>query len=319
MQTPSSSPIIELSHVTRLYKTVIGVNDLNVQLSVGSYGLVGPNGAGKSTLIGLLTGALKPTRGTVRVFGADPAEDRQVCQRMGVCPATELLLPRTPALDWVTELLMVSGYNFREARKRAKESLERTGIKDDMYRPIGSYSLGMRQRVKLAQAIAHDPQLLILDEPFNGLDPVGRFEMNELLRQWISNGKTLILASHVLPEVEAVTDAFLLIFGGRLLATGTTEELRSIVADLPQQVTVTGSDVARLAGRLANESWVESMQLSSDRGSLKIEARHAEQLLTALNRWIAEDSVNVTRMTGATGDLSSLFDILTRRHRGYAR
>lgn len=316
-QAPSA--VIELNHVTRLYNTVIGVNDLHLTIPQGSYGLVGPNGAGKSTLIGLLTGALQPTRGEVRVFGINPLREPRVLRRIGICPASELLLPRTPAIDWVTELMMVGGFSLAEARARSIEALRYTGMADAMHLPIGSYSLGMRQRVKLAQAIAHDPDLLILDEPFNGLDPVGRFEMNQFLRQWTGRGKTLILASHVLAEVEMVTDAFLLIYGGRLLAQGTTEELRRIVADLPQQMTLSGPDVARLSGRLAAAPWVESMQLSADRQSLRIEARHADELLTQLNRWIIEDRITVTKMVGAEGDLSSLFDILTRRHRGYAR
>lgn len=314
-----TAPIIQLKNVSRLYKTVIGVNDLNVELSQGSYGLVGPNGAGKTTLIGLLTGALRPTSGEVRIFGKDPTRHPDVLRKIGVCPASELLIPRTPAIDWVTELMMISGFSYSESKQRAIAALTRTGMEKSMHLPLGSYSLGMRQRVKLAQAIAHDPELLILDEPFNGLDPVGRFEMNQLLKEWTDEGKTLLLASHVLPEVELITDAFLLIFGGRLLATGNHAELRNIVADLPQQFILSGPDVANLTGRLASAPWVESIQLSQDRQSLRIEARHAEQLIEQLNSWIVEDRVTVNRMVGAEGDLSSLFEVLTRRHRGITR
>lgn len=179
--------------------------------------------------------------------------------------------------------------------------------------------MGMRQRVKLAQAIAHDPDLLILDEPFNGLDPLGRLEMTELLQEWIGGERTLILASHILPEVESVTDAFLLIYGGRLLASGTAIELRELVAELPQQVTLVGEDVDRLAGRLADQPWVDGVQLSADRRTLRIEARRAAELYRNLTHWIASDSLRVERMTGAEGELSSLFAVLTRRHRGRAR
>jgi ABC-2 type transport system ATP-binding protein len=313
------APVIELRRLTRLYGTVIGVNDLELRLAPGAYGLVGPNGAGKTTLIGLLTGALFPSRGEVRVFGVNPASQRSVLRRVGLCPASELLIPRTSARSWLMQLLMVGGFSYREAKRRASEALERTGMKDRMDAPIGSYSLGMRQRVKLAQAIAHDPELLILDEPFNGLDPVGRYEMTELLRNWAGQRRTLILASHVLPEVEAVTDAFMLIYGGRLLATGNAEELRAMVDDLPQEITLYGPDVEQLAGRMAEQPWVSSLRLSEDRQRLQVEARLMREFSRQVTCWIAEDGLRVERMVGADGQLATMFEVLTRRHRGYVR
>lgn len=311
--------VVEFRNVTRLYGTVIGVNDLQFKLAPGAYGLVGPNGAGKTTLIGLLSGALRPSRGEVTVFGQTPTQNRQVLPRIGVCPASELLLPRTSGHSWVVELLMLTGYSFRSANRLAIDALEQTGMGPHMHRFIDSYSLGMRQRVKLAQAIAHNPELLILDEPFNGLDPVGRFEMTNLLKSWCSTGKTLILASHVLSEVEAVTDSFLLVYGGRLLATGTSEELREMVAELPQEVTLEGSDASQLAGRLASQSWVYSVKLSEDGMRLRVTARRANLLFENLTRWISEDNMDIQKMTGSDGGLSDLFDTLTRRHRGFAR
>jgi ABC-2 type transport system ATP-binding protein len=171
----------------------------------------------------------------------------------------------------------------------------------------------------LAQAIAHDPDLLILDEPFNGLDPIGRYEMNSLLKQWCSDGKTLILASHVLSEVEAVTDSFLLIYGGRLLATGTSSELREMVADMPQEITLVGAGVPSLTGRLAEQTWVDSVRLSEDRTTLRVTARKAKVLYEHLTQWIAEDRLQVDSMSGSEGGLASLFDTLTRRHRGFSQ
>lgn len=312
-------PVIDLRNVTRFYGTVIGVNDLNIAIQSGAYGIVGPNGAGKTTLLGLLCGALRPSRGEVRVFGESPVQNEQVLPRLGVCPSTELLLPRTTALSWVVELLMLAGFSYPASKQLAIEALERTGMGPHMRRSIDSYSLGMRQRVKLAQAIAHDPDLLILDEPFNGLDPIGRYEMTELLKTWCNKGKTLLLASHVLSEVEAVTNSFLLIYGGRLLATGTSEELREMVAELPQEVTLIGSDAASLSGRLASEPWVDSVRLSADRRLLKVTARDSHQLYQNLTAWIAQDELDIQRVLGTDGGLADLFDTLTRRHRGFAR
>ena len=200
----SDASIIELVHATRLYGNVIGVNDLNFELPKGAYGLVGPNGAGKSTLIGLITGALRPTLGSVRVFGEDPYAKPNVLRNVGLCPASDLLLPGVSARRWVEQLLALSGWNPRDAHTRTCEVLEQVGIKEAMDRPINTYSLGMRQRCKLAQAIATDPQLLILDEPFNGLDPVGRHQITELLVHWTNCGRSLLLVSRqVAPEPAA--------------------------------------------------------------------------------------------------------------------
>lgn len=319
MNDKTLTAVVEFRHVTRLYGTVIGVNDLNFALAPGAYGLVGPNGAGKTTLIGLLSGALRPSRGEVTVFGQSPVQNRKILPRIGVCPSSELLLPRTSALSWVVELLMLAGHSLRQAKQLAGAALEQTGMGPYMHGFIDSYSLGMRQRVKLAQAIAHNPELLILDEPFNGLDPIGRYEMTNLLKNWCSTGKTLILASHVLSEVEAVTDSFLLVYGGRLLATGTSDELREMVAELPQEVTLEGKDASQLAGHLAVQNWVDSLRLSEDGMTLRVTARRANLLYENLTRWITTEKLDIHRMTGSDGGLSDLFDTLTRRHRGFAR
>ncbi len=204
--------MIQLQHATLLYGTVIGVNDFHIELPTGAYALVGPNGAGKSTLIGLLTGAMRPTLGSVRVFGEDPYRSPKVTQRIGLCPASDLLVQGTTARQWLQLQLALSGWNSRAASKRAAEVLEAVGLQEAMDRPIHGYSLGMRQRCKLAQAVAHDPDLLILDEPFNGLDPVGRHHMGKFLKDWAASGRSLLLASHVLHEVEKITSSFLLIY-----------------------------------------------------------------------------------------------------------
>jgi ABC-2 type transport system ATP-binding protein len=308
--------LIELRSATRLYGTVIGVNDLTVTLPCGAYGLVGPNGAGKSTLINLLIGALRPTLGSVRVFGQDPWRRRNVLADIGLCPSSDLLLPSTTAREWLEEMLAMSGWQRQAAKFRVREVLELVGLSADDRRPVGNYSLGMRQRTKLAQALLHDPQFLILDEPFNGLDPIGRHEMVELLKRWAASGRSLLLASHVLHEVEAVTDAFLLIYGGRLLATGTAGELRRLLASLPQELVIEGPDVRPIAGRLAGESWVSMLRLNDEEQRLELAVSEPEKVFTHLAGWIAQDGLRIRGLSGAEGDLASLFRLLVSRHLG---
>jgi ABC-2 type transport system ATP-binding protein len=310
-----SQPVIELMHATRLYGNVIGVNDLDVELPRGAYGLVGPNGAGKSTLIGLITGALRPTLGSVRVFGQDPFAQPSVLSKIGLCPASDILLPGVTARRWIEQLLALSGWDPRSARSRTHEVLEKVGMKEAMDRPIHTYSMGMRQRCKLAQAIATEPELLILDEPFNGLDPVGRHQMTELLIEWAKRGRSLLLASHVLHEVEQVTDSFMLIYGGRLLASGTAGELRGMLADLPQELSIVSPQVRDLAGRLANQPWVESLRIEELEQRVVVAVHKPLELYGALATWAGE-GIQISQLLGADGDMQSLFRLLVTRHRG---
>ncbi len=308
--------MIELTNTTKMYGNVVGVNDITLSLPSGAYGLIGPNGSGKTTLINLLIGQLRPTLGTVRMFGVAPSRDRRVLRRIGLCPATDVLYPNVSAWEWVQYQVRLHGIARSACRRLAESALETVGMTDVMRRPMGTYSLGMRQRTKIAQAIAHQPELLILDEPYNGLDPVGRSEMTRLLKDWAASGRGLLFASHVLQEIESITSSFLLIFGGRLLASGTASEIESILADTPQEIRITGPDAARLIHRFADVEWVDSLQLTDGRTELRVSLRDPTQLYNQIASWIEADSLRITRVTAADGNLTALFESLLRHHRG---
>lgn len=308
--------MIQLHHTTLLYGTVIGVNDFHIELPAGAYALVGPNGAGKSTLIGLVTGSLRPTLGHVSVFGIDPARDPSVLQRIGLCPASDLLVHGVNARQWLTLQLSLSGWTHRRATQRADEVLDIVGIDDARNRAINTYSLGMRQRCKLAQAIANDPDLLILDEPFNGLDPIGRHDMGLLLKDWASSGRSLLLASHVLHEVERITNSFMLIYGGRLLACGTSAELRHLLAGLPQEITLITPTRDRLATLLSTQSWLRTMERNHDLRRLTISVEQPLELYQSLAEWSLQGQVVIEQLLGSDGDISALFHLLVSKHRG---
>ena len=310
---------IELNQVTKLYGTVIGVNDFSMQLKSGAYGLLGPNGAGKSTLLNLLIGQLVPTSGSVRVLGQDPRNNMKLLNRIGFCPGFEGLYSTTTGLDWVTLLLQLHGTYAAAARKRATECLELVGMGASMQRPISSYSRGMRQRTKLAQAIAHEPELLILDEPFSGLDPVGRAEMTDVLNDWIGLGNSLIIASHVLHEIEALTNSFLLICGGRLLASGTATEVNELLFDTPSELEIDCNQPHRLAGMLMNEELANSVVLEQrphGEDRLHIKTLRAGTLCSRLPALVAESGMIIDRMKSADDSLQSLFNSLLKIHRG---
>lgn len=306
--------MIELSHVTKLYGTVIGVNDMTLSLPAGAYGLLGPNGSGKSTLLNLLTGQLRPTIGQVRVFGESPRNNAALFRRLGYCPGSEGLYANVSGYEWVRYLSQLQGMSASAATKAAQESLVIVGMKDAMHRAISSYSRGMRQRIKLAQAIAHDPDFLILDEPFNGLDPIGRHEMGSLLKEWIGQGKSLLLASHLLYEVESITDSFLLISGGRLLASGTAAEVHALLVDVPNEVTIRTNDPRRLASLLLEHEITDSLRI--DQNQLVVSTRHPLKLYEQLPGWLAEKGISVEEMHSADESLQALFNSLLKIHRG---
>ena len=308
--------MIKLSRVSKLYQKVIGVNDLTIDLTGGAYGLVGPNGSGKTTFINLITGQMRPTLGAVQVFGRNPWRDRRILRRIGLCPATDVLYPNVSALEWVTYQVRLHGFSRKQSRQLALSSLEQVSMTDNMHRPMGEYSLGMCQRTKIAQAIAHQPELLILDEPYNGLDPVGRYQMTDLLNSLVDQGKSLIFASHVLHEIEAITSAFVLIYGGRLLASGTTSEIETMLAGTPQEVQLHGEDAPKLLHHLAEQPWVESLHLLDNRKVLRVALLDAGELYRSLATWVSKDGLRIDRFESAGSSLTTVFECLLRHHRG---
>ena len=307
--------MIELNGVSKLYKTVIGVNDISMSLSSGVHGLLGPNGSGKTTLINMILGQIKPTLGTVRLFGQNPWRRSKLLRRVGLCPALEFSYPRVTSLQWVSYLVQMHGFTRQDSLTRATEALKKVDLERVMNQPMTEYSLGMRQRAKLAQAIAHDPELLILDEPFNGLDPVGRFEMTKLLRQWTSEGRSLVLASHILHEVEAVHPSFLLIYGGRLLASGPPEEMRRILANSPNLLTIRSSDPQGLAALLSTENSVESIRFIGG-DQIEVETMLSVNVLNRLPAIATQSGISIEEVASNDESLKSLFSTLMKMQRG---
>ena len=311
-----SELLLRLQHTSRFYKTVIGVGDLNLELPHGAYGLIGPNGSGKTTFINLVTGMLRPSIGSVEVFGLNPVVQRQVLAKIGLCPASDILYPNISGFEWVTYLTALHGFSRNESQQRAAESLTRVGMQASMQQPIGTYSLGMRQRTKLAQATAHSPELLILDEPFNGLDPIGRHELSEFLRGWIDAGRSLILASHILHEVEAITTSFLLIHGGRILASGDAREVRSMLSGFPVEVELTGDGLVQLAQSLTAQPWFNGLSFKNNQQSMAVRVTDQSQFLDFLATAALSEGVNLTTVESPDGSLEGAFGLLLRAHRG---
>lgn len=312
----SESPLLEFQNVTRLYGDVIGVNDISISIPRGVYGLLGPNGSGKTTLINLIMAQLRPSVGRLKVLGTDPASSTKYLRKIGLCPATDVYNPILTGRQWVRFQVALYGYSLSEAYDRADQALKLVKMEESWNRPMANYSLGMRQRCKLAQAIAHDPELLILDEPFNGLDPGGRYEMTDYLKDWASKGKSLLVSSHLLHEVEAIKCSFLLITGGRLLASGDQQEVRQMLNSVPNKVRIKSPDYRLLASQLALKPCVSRLSLQHESSSLLAETPSTMQFGVCVNQIVKEHKLRIQEIQPEDNSLQSLFSIIMQIHRG---
>jgi len=316
--------MLSLSHVTKVFGSVIGVNDVTVELGGGAHGLLGPNGAGKTTLLGLITGQLRPTMGQVRVFGERPFSNPRVLRRIGFCPAADLLERRATPREWVRYLVKLSGFGPRAAAERADRELDRVGLGEALDRPLSTLSKGMRQRAKLAGAMAHGPDLLVLDEPFDGLDPVARHDLVTLVRHWAVSSdttaggpRTLIVASHLLHEVESLHAGLAVILGGRLVASGTAGEIREMVNAMPSEVRIRCAAPRRLAEAVCGTDGVEGMRFEGDH-LLVVATRQPRVLAERIGRAAVEDRLTIEEVAAADQSLEGIFGRLVRLHRGVA-
>jgi len=305
----AAAPIIELDHVARWYGNVVAVNDISFNLGPGVTGLLGPNGAGKTTLLHMLAGFLAPSAGDVRVLGRRPHLDPAVYRQIGLVPEREAVYPFMTGLEYVRFNARLQG--LPDVDEAARRAIVQVDLVESQDRAIGTYSKGMRQRVKVAGALVHDPQVLLLDEPFNGMDPRQRLAMMDLLCQMADAGKTILFSSHILEEVERVGSEILVIVAGRLAASGDYRAIRALMTDRPHTVTIRSSDNRRLATALMAEPSVFAVEL----GELSLSVRTAH--LSAFRRLIAGASrdagVSLLEVAPADESLESVFEYLVRR------
>ena len=304
-----STPAIVTSHVTKTFGHVTALSDLSVAMPTGVVGLVGANGAGKSTLIKILLGLLPPTSGEARILGLDAATDGlAIRQVVGYMPESDCLPPDVSATEFVVHLARMSGLPSAAARERAADTLRHVGLYEERYRPIGGYSTGMKQRVKLAQALVHDPRLVLLDEPTNGLDPAGRDDMLELIRRVGHEfGISVLVTSHLLGELERIADHVVVIEGGVLQRSTSTAEATALSGVVLVEVTERAAEiVARLR---ASGAQVET---GEDGGELFTVALTDEAVLDAVQAAAAELGVGLIRMQRRRHHLTELFREVAR-------
>jgi ABC-2 type transport system ATP-binding protein len=256
--------LIVADHLSKWYGQVIGLNDVSVTVPSGITGLLGPNGAGKSTFMKLMTGQLKPSKGSITVLGEPIWHNPGIYTRIGFCPEQDAFYERMTGLEWVTALVRLNGVSETEAAAMARRSLEMVELLDAANKKIGAYSKGMRQRVKMAQALVHDPELLILDEPLAGMDPIARRKTIRMIKDWGRAGKGVIVSSHVLHEIESMTANILLINQGRILAEGNVHQIRDLIDEHPHTVYIKADQTRALAREFLTQDDVLSLKFEDD-------------------------------------------------------
>jgi len=304
--------VVELRKVSRWYGEVIGVNDVDAVIPEGVTGLLGPNGAGKTTLIRLMTGQIRPSQGTVRVLGEGVWNNPAIYRRLGLCPDLDSFYETMTGLQFVTLMARLAGFPRDEARRRAGERIERVRMTAARDKRIGAYSKGMRQRIKLAQALVHDPELLVLDEPLTGLDPVGRREMIELVRELGEQGRHIVVSSHILHEIEAMTPRILLIHRGRIVAEGDVHDIRALIDEHPHHVEIDCSDPRALGRRLLGYEDVVRVSVSDDSGRIVVETVTPDEFYARIPDLALDAGVRIERLTSPDDSLEAVFHYLVK-------
>ncbi len=305
-----SEPIAVAEGLSKWYGEIIGLNDVSVAIPPGVTGLLGPNGAGKSTLLKLVTGQLKPSKGTVSVLGRSAWGDPSLFHDVGFCQEQDAFYERMTGLEWVTGLLGLNGLDETTAERTARTALEVVEMTDAANKKIGAYSKGMRQRVKLAQAIAHDPSLLILDEPLAGMDPLGRRKTIRLIKDWALAGKSLIVSSHILHEIEAMTSNILLMHNGRILAEGDVHHIRDLIDDHPHTVHIRSADPRALARQLLAYDDVIGLRL--EEGAVIIQTERPDEFYVRITSLAASGEAAIEEITSPDDTLQAVFEYLVQ-------
>ena len=300
---------IAIENVSKFYGEVLGVNRVNLSIPPGITSLVGPNGAGKTTLMNLMTGLVQPTRGTIRILGHSTSEPEKLFKLVGYSTQFDSFPKGLSGYQFIYLYLKLYGYDAGKADELAWRAIERANLTEAADRKVAAYSKGMRQRIRLAQSIAHNPRVLILDEPLNGLDPLARAEMIATFRSLAGEGCHVIISSHILHEVDIISDQVILLSNGYVVAEGQIQDVRNEIREHPAQILIRGNDQRELAAKLIQSGLAIEVRMHQDGRGLLVKTVDADRFYLALNQ-LVKDGIDVESVVPADDDVNSVYEYL---------
>ena len=308
-ESSQQPPAVLIDQVSKFYGQGGGLNDVSLAIDGGVTGVLGPNGAGKSTLFKMMMGRLKPTQGSVRLFGVDPWTSTAPYRRVGYVSESEKLYEWMTSLDFLTTLARLHGMTREEAKERSAHVLDFVGLADVMHKELGKYSKGMRQRVKIAHALVHDPDLIILDEPLHGCDPIARTSIMSVIRDLGNQGKTVLVSSHILEEIERITEQIVILHNGRLLALGNLHAIRDLLDKHPHRILINCEDPRSLAGLFIEEDPIYGVRFPRD-GQLEIQTNNLSEAHAILPSIVVKSKQDISSIENPDDNLESLLGYL---------
>jgi ABC-2 type transport system ATP-binding protein len=300
---------IVFEDVSKFYGEILGVNRVNLSIPPGITSLVGPNGSGKTTLMNLMTGLVRPSRGQIEVLGYRTDDPENLFKIVGYSTQFDAFPKGLTGFQFLYSSLELSGHGSQAAEQLAWKAIERVNLVADARRNIAGYSKGMRQRIRLAQALAHDPKVLVLDEPLNGLDPLARSESIALFRAAAERGSYVIISSHILHEVDVISDQVILLSNGYVVAEGPIQTVRSEIEEHPTQILIRCTRPRELAAKMIESELASEVTIHNDGGGLLLKTRSADNFYLALNR-LALNGIEVESVTPADDDVLSVYEYL---------
>ena len=310
MRTGGEDHLIIFESVSKFYGEVLGVNRVSLTIEPGITSLVGPNGAGKTTLMNLMAGLLQPTKGNLRILGIAPSDAETFFRNIGYCSQFDSFPKGLSGYQLISSILSIYGYGHSEAGVKAWNVIERVGMKDAAHRRIAGYSKGMRQRIKLALAIAHDPKVLILDEPLNGLDPMARAETIDLFRNFSLSGMHVVISSHILHEVDLISDRIVMLSNGYVVAEGDIQSVRSEMEDHPIQIFIRCDHPSLVAALIFQQDSVVEAKIHPDGHGLLVATRNADRFYRLFNRIVLDNNISVEAVAPADENVHSVYEYL---------
>jgi ABC-2 type transport system ATP-binding protein len=301
---------IVFDDVSKFYGEVLGVNRVSLSLPPGVTSLVGPNGSGKTTLMNLMTGLVRPTQGSILVLGLTPDQPEEFFRHVGYCTQFDSFPKGVTGYEFINQYLRLRGLTAIDAHRLTTEAISRVSMGEAAHRKVAAYSKGMRQRIRLAQAIAHHPTVLVLDEPLNGLDPMARAESMALFEALGKEGMHVVISSHVLHEVDKISDQVVLMSYGYVVAEGQIQGVRSEVTEHPMQILVRCNAPNLLASRLFAQDHVVEAKLNRDGQGVLVRTLDADQFYILLNRIMSEEEINLQAVSPADDDVNSVYQYL---------